>query len=110
MSAETLAARLNLTTQPGYAAYTAASDPNHLLGRHNEYTSKVNWGSNQDNSIEVFASAADAQARKAYVFSFQCPFGDGYDYLAGTVLLRLSCDDTPSQAQALKARLQNAMR
>lgn len=65
--------------------------PNHLLGRNNEYTSKVNWSA---GSIEVFPAARDArdaQAREAYIKSFTCPIGDGYDYPDGTALLRLGC-------------------
>lgn len=80
--------------------YTAATDPNHLLGRQREYTSKVNWGSDEDNSIEVFPTASDAALRRDYVTGFQCPFGDGYDYLSGTALLRVSCSQTPVQAAA----------
>lgn len=45
-SAETIAARMGVTTDAGYVAYTAATDPDHLLGRQNGYTSKVNWGPN----------------------------------------------------------------
>lgn len=79
-----------------FTAYTAATDPNHLLGRQHEYTSKINW---TGGSIEVFPDATDAQAREAYVKGFTCPIGDGYDYLDGTDLLRLACALTPAQAQ-----------
>lgn len=74
-------------------AYTAATDPNHLLGRQGEYTSKVNWSA---GSVEVFSDTADASARQAYVQAFKCPFGDGYDYLDGVYLLRLDCSLTPA--------------
>lgn len=103
-TAATIAQRLHLTTAAGYVAYTASTDPNHLLGRQGEYTSKVNWGANQDNSIEVFANLADAQARQQYLSAFRPPFGDGYDHIHGTALLRLSADLTPSQAHALEAQ------
>lgn len=83
-----------------FTAYTAVTDPNNLLGRQGEYTSKVNWGSNLRNSIEVFANRADAEARLAYGKNFRCPFGDGYDYLKGTALLRLGCALTPEEAKA----------
>ncbi|MCW2890748.1 MAG: hypothetical protein QOG28_2076 [Trebonia sp.] len=81
-------------------AYTGATDPNHLLGRQHEYTSKINW---EGGSIEVFPNAAYAKARETYVQAFTCPFGDGYDYLDGTALLRLACALTPAQAQANEA-------
>ena len=58
--------------------YTASTDTNHLLGRQGEYTSKVNWGANQDNPIEVFTNLADAQARQQCLSAFRPPFGDGY--------------------------------
>jgi hypothetical protein len=83
-----------------FTAYTAETDPNHLLGRQREYTSKINWSA---GSIEVFSDAADAKARQAYVRAFTCPLGDGYDYLDGTVLLRLDCSMTPAEAKASEA-------
>jgi hypothetical protein len=84
-SAEVIANALHLQ---GVTAYTSATDPNSLLGRPDEYTSKVNWGPNLGDSIEVFADRAGAEAREQYVSSFRPSFGDGYDYLAGTALLR----------------------
>jgi hypothetical protein len=99
---------LHLTTAAGYVAYTASTHPNHLLGRQGEYTSKVNWCANQDNSIEVFANLADAQARQQYLSAFRPPFGDGYDHIHGTGLLRLSADLRPSQAHALEAQFDQA--
>lgn len=83
-----------------FTAYTAATDPNHLLGRQHEYTSKINW---TGGSIEVFPDIADAKAREAYVQAFTCPIGDGYDYLDGTALLRLACAQTPAQAKSNEA-------
>jgi hypothetical protein len=51
-----------------FTAYTATTDPNHLLGRQGEYTSKINWGQDRGNgdafsSVEVFPDAADARLR-----------------------------------------------
>jgi hypothetical protein len=98
--------------------YTAATDPNHELGRQGGYTSKVAWqdprAAKQDagddrgsiglgGGIEAFPSAAGARARYEYLRGFQPPFGDGYDYLADTAILRLSNYLTPAQAQAYKA-------
>ena len=45
-----------------------------------------------------------------YVTGFTCPFGDGYDYLVRTMLLRVSCDATPAQAKQLEARFRQAAR
>lgn len=97
LTASQIAQRMGIGS---FTAYTAATDPNHLLGRQHEYTSKVNWSA---GSIEVFPSAAYAKARETYIQAFTCPFGDGYDYLAGTDLLRLDCSLTPTQAKANEA-------
>jgi len=85
--------------------YTAASDPTHLLGRRHEYTSKANFidtghggqaaGSRIEvangGSIEVFASAADANARGRFVTDV--PPGASRvaeaDFTSGNVLMRL---------------------
>jgi hypothetical protein len=118
-SAAALAARLEAAGLPvrHLIVYTAASDPNHLLGRQGGYTSKVAWvdprAARQDagdtrgsiglgGGIEVFPDAASARARYERLRGFQPPFGDGYDYLSGTVILRLSQYLTPAQARAWK--------
>ncbi len=93
--------------------YTATTDPNHLLGRQGEYTSKVNWGQDRGNgnvfsSIEVFPDAADAQLRYTYLRAFRPPIGDGYDYLYRAAILRLASVYTPAQASALKASFEHA--
>ena len=100
--------------------YTAVTDPNHLLGRQGGYTSKVAWvdpaavaaGAGSPSSdpggiefgggIEVFNTRALAAERLAYLKDFQPPFGDGYDYQAGTAILRLSNYLTPAQAAAYR--------
>jgi hypothetical protein len=89
-----------------FTAYTASTDPNHLLGRQHEYTSKVSWAS---AGIEVFSDQADASARKAYLGNFTCPLGDGYDYLDGSSLLRLGCSVTPKQAKDAEAVFRKAV-
>jgi hypothetical protein len=99
LKAEQIAQRMNLRH---VTAYTAANDPNHLLGRQGGYTSKINW---PDGSIEVFSAPAEAQKRKTYLLAFAgTPFGDGYDYLVGTYLLRIFDSQTPTQAHALEAK------
>ena len=91
--------------------YTAITDPNHLLGRQGEYTSKVEWTTGgEDSGIEAFADAADAQLRYAYLRAFRPPIGDGYDYLYRAAILRLASIYTPAQAEALRASFERACR
>jgi hypothetical protein len=97
--------------------WNASTDPNHLLGRPGEYTSKVAWvdpdvpasdadpsdvgGIENGGGVEVFPTAAEARARAVYLFTTgqaDPALGVEYDYLAGGVLLRLSQYLTPSQA------------
>jgi len=99
LTAEQVAHRMKLRH---VTAYTAATDPNHLLGRQGGYTSKIN---RSNGSIEVFSTPAEAQKRKTYLLAFAgTPVGDGYDYLAGTYLLRIFDSQTPAQAHALEAK------
>jgi hypothetical protein len=99
LTAEQIAQRMNLHH---VTAYTAATDPNHLLGRQGGYTSKINW---PNGSIEVFSTQAEAQKRKTYLQAFAgTPFRDGYDYLVGTYLLSIFDSQTPTQAHALEAK------
>lgn len=112
-SAAALAGRMRV---PGVTVYTAATDPNHLLGRQDGYTSKVSWGSMaQDNgdtqddpggSIEVFPDAARAKARESYIQGFGSLLADGHDYTCGGALLRLAAAYTPGQANAVDASFQ----
>jgi hypothetical protein len=88
-------------------AYTATTDPNHLLGRQGDYTSKTEWGGSDGshfNSIEVYPDAAGAAKRVQLLGAFEGTFlGDGYDYLNGADILRLSSLMTPGQAQLTDA-------
>jgi len=105
--------------------YTAASDPNHLLGRPNGYISaamftdkrlkgsevagldKTNLG--RGGKVEVFADAGGAKARMKYIQSClkSMPIlGSEYDYVVGTALLRVSGLLTPTQAKAYQAAAQ----
>jgi hypothetical protein len=122
-SAAVLAGRLKAGGLPvrHLIVYTAVTDPNHLLGRQNGYTSKVAWqdpraikagagspssdpgGTEFGGGIEAFSTAAGAQARYQYLRGFKAPFGDGYDYLSGAAILRLSQYLTPAQARAYRA-------
>lgn len=92
--------------------FTAENDPNHLLGRQNGYSSKVSLqdsrlptGDPVNNSstdggaaIEFYPDEAGAAQRLSYLKAIGPPLGDGYDYLAGTAVLRLSDRLTPDQA------------
>jgi hypothetical protein len=85
-------------------AYTAVTDPNHLLGRQGGYTSKVNWRPGL-SSIEVYPDAPGAQNRLRYLQALQGTIvGDGYDYRDGGALLRLDSRYTPAQAHKLDVR------
>jgi hypothetical protein len=94
--------------------YTAKNDPNELLGRPNQYTSKVMFKDTRLNpdpiakefdvqnggSIEVFEDEDDAIARAKYLETItkSFSFSAEYAYREGTVLLRLSHRLTPDQA------------
>jgi hypothetical protein len=95
-------------------AYTAQNDPNDLLGRPNQYTSKLMFKDTRLNpdpmaeefdvqnggSIEVFENEDNAIARAKYLENITksfAPFAE-YSYREGTVLLRLSHRLTPDQA------------
>jgi hypothetical protein len=108
--------------------YTASSDPNHLLGRPNGYTSKAAFTDarvssaapgtqvgaiNKGGSVEVFSSPSAATARDHYVQTLlkDLPIlGSEYDYVSGNVLLRLSGYYVPSQAQQFKSVLGTLMK
>jgi hypothetical protein len=129
-SAAALASRLQAAGLPvkHLIVYTPATDPNHEMGRQGGYTSKVAWvdsravkagagnpasdrgGTEFGGGIEVFPTASDAQARYQYLRGFKPPLGDGYDYLSGAAILRLSQYLTPAQASAYKAAFATAVR
>lgn len=106
------------------AAITAANDPNQLLGRPHQYIGKdtftdarIDPSKARDNAtgsldlggaVEVFAKASDAKSRSSYIQAVKksAPvFGTEYDYVSGTVLLRLSQSLTPDQAAAYQKAL-----
>jgi hypothetical protein len=100
---------------------TAENDPNHLLGRPSQYTSKITFSDSRisasdvsgtekgdvgrGGSIEVFASAADAKARAEYIQSVtkSLPALTEYDYIHGTMLVRVSHYLAPKQASEYKS-------
>jgi hypothetical protein len=106
-------------------AYTAKTDPNDLLGRPNQYTSKVMFKDTRLNpdpiakefdvqnggSIEVFKDEDDAIARTKYLKNLTksfSPFAE-YSYREGTVLLRLSHRLTPKQAREYEDALKDVL-
>lgn len=89
--------------------YTASTDPNHLLGRQGGYTSKVEWRGG--GGIEVYPSVQGAEKRLAYLKTFTgTMIGDGYDYRAGTAILRLPNALTPAQARMWRTAFERAAR
>jgi hypothetical protein len=104
--------------------FTAETDPNHLLGRPNGYSSKASFGDSrikdsevkddrtgsvdQGGSVEVYPDEAGAAARKKFIddtMKATPVLGTEYSYLDGPVLLRLSQALTPAQAQEYQAAL-----
>jgi hypothetical protein len=123
LTASTVTAKLAAAV-PGLRTiltYTAASDPNHLLGRPGEYTSKTAFGDPRvkpadvagqrrdaiarGGSVEVYPTAAGAKARAAYIQRMvqAMPSAAEYDYVHGGVLVRVSGLLTPAQAAVYKA-------
>lgn len=94
---------------------TETNDSNHLLGRPNQYTSKVYFydarhpkgadGSDEgENTIEVFASPADAKARHDYVESVTkgVPMLLQYQVLRGPALIRFDKVMLPTEVDGYK--------
>lgn len=100
---------------------TAANDPNHLLGRPGQYTSKVTFADTRikaadvtdstkgsvdlGGAIEIFADPAGAEARAKYIQAIakSMPAVAEYDYVHGTVLVRVSHYLPPAQAAGYKS-------
>jgi hypothetical protein len=94
--------------------YTAESDPNHLLGRPNQYTAKASWHDTRlpqpqnatlvqvsdGGGIEAWPDADGAQNRMKYLQSLgkQLPIAVEHNFQKGALLLRVSKDLTPEQA------------
>lgn len=105
--------------------FTAENDPNELLGRPDQYTSKVNFidsraksdltdiddiGIEDGGSIEVFENEEDAKNRFEYVSEItKTPILAEYDYVVRNVLLRLSKKLEPEQAQEYEDKLKEIL-
>jgi hypothetical protein len=99
--------------------YTAATDPNHLLGRPGGYISKANFRDTRltpqstdfavadGGSVEVFPNTGGAQRRQTYLEALAkgSPLFSEYGYRQGTVVLRVATRLTPTQATAYRAAL-----
>ena len=104
------------TARPGFV-YTAETDPNHLLGESNGYTSEATFTDNRispvdtagvrpgsiqkGGSVEVFADASSATIRRQRLGQLErnapLPAGE-YTFTNGPALLRVSGRLTPAQA------------
>lgn len=96
---------------------TAANDDNQLLGRPNQYTSKVFFfdkrhaktadSNDGENTVEVFANSDDAKRRRDYVdeIAKSMPMVTQYQVLQGRTLVRLDKALTPAEAEEYKAAL-----
>jgi hypothetical protein len=101
--------------------YTAENDVNKLLGRPGQYIGKLNFKDTRipstkhgidisvpdGGSLEVFATATDAQNRFNYIQSISksSPLFAEYEYRDGLVILRISSQLTPDQAKAYEDAL-----
>lgn len=105
--------------------YNAGDDPNELLGRPGQYTSKsifndtrldpdpisADFDVQNGGSVEVFENKGDAIRREEYLKGITRavgPFAE-YSYREGVVLLRLSHSLTPEQAKEYEAALKDLM-
>jgi hypothetical protein len=99
--------------------FNAATDPNKLLGRPGQYTSKVAFRDTRikdeldptdvsaGGGVEVSENAGDAKKRAEYVRGFTEGSGvfSEYSYVRGRVFLRVSHELTPRQAKEYESVL-----
>lgn len=99
---------------------TETTDPNELLGRPNQYTSKVFFYDHRhpqegdegnQNTIEVFATADDAKVRHDYVAAVTkgVAIATQYQVLRGPVLVRLDKALLPSEVDGYRAAVEKAV-
>lgn len=111
-----------------FRVYSERDDPNQLMGRPGGYTSKTAFydmriakgdlqGLEDDDilrggSVEVFDTEKAAKTRHEYVKAIaeaSSMFAE-YDYLRGTMVVRVSRELTPGQAAEYEAALKNLPR
>lgn len=102
-----------------YIEYTEETDTNNLLGRPNQYISKINGAdtrieqtdenSPEGFSIEVFENNEDALARQEYINQIgeQMPMMVEYNYVNDYILIRVNKDLTPTQAKEYEDFINN---
>lgn len=113
-SAEELVTELKTSGLPidNIIVYDEKTDVNELLGRPNQYVSKVNFADttaeqpdDKENpvggTIETFSNFADLKSRKEYVeeITKSSPLFAQYIYVNGNYLLRIDHDVTPENAK-----------
>ena len=98
----------------GVIVYDEKTDPNKLLGRPNQYVSKINFadtrldqvdGTNPNGgTIEVFENARDLDKRKKHneMVMEQYPVFTEYLFVHDNYIIRLSYDLTKDQAEEYK--------
>lgn len=92
----------------------AATDPNQLLGRPGQYTSKVTFSdarrSDAENTVEVFATAAQARTRRDYIARITegAPFLTQYQVLDGRILARFDRAMLPQEVEQYRSALAQA--
>lgn len=110
-----------ITNAKPATVYTAATDPNNLLGRPGGYTSKADFTDDRakpklddevqnGGSVEVYEDPAKAEERAKFIADMLDKmkiFGTEYHYLKGGILLRVSGALTPDQAAEYEDALKN---
>ena len=113
MTAEQVVSELQRGSLPidGVIVYDSNTDENKLLGRPNQYISKVNFAdtrleqfdpaSPNGGTIEVFNSASDLNRRKAHneMIMKQYPIFTEYLFVHDKYIMRLSKELSPEQAK-----------
>lgn len=121
MNAEQVIKTITETVTDAKAAtiYTAATDPNNLLGRPGGYTSKGDFTDQRakpklddevqnGGSVEVYEDPATAEKRSKYITRILADvpaFGTEYHYLKDGILLRVSGALTPEQGAEYETAL-----
>lgn len=121
LTAEQVVSELQQGSLPidGVIVYDENTDENNLLGRPNQYISKVNFAdirleqfdpaSPNGGTIEAFNSTSDLNRRKAHneMVMKQYPIFTEYLFVHDRYILRLSKDLTPEQANEYKEIFMN---
>lgn len=122
LTAEDVAKKLKESGLPidNIIVYTEETDTNKLLGRPNQYLSKVNFADitvtqsddkadPKGGSVETFSNADDLKTRKEYCESISksVPIFTQYYYVNGNCLLRIDHDVTPTDSKKYEEAFAN---